>query len=299
MNGVFGSPFFPAICAMISVSLGFYMIADFLSYVGVRYRSRFIEETAVELDDVLIQLPPGRILDLSTALSLLSGFSVAGMVFYGSSERGVGLLLAAAVGLVVAMAVFPVPRLILRFLRRRRLMKFNEQLEGVLDRMAGSLKAGFSINQALDEIAAMKRSPISLEFRLLTQEMQLGVPLEEAFENMNRRLGSEDFELVTTAILTARQTGGELTAILERLASLIRERLRIQRKLRAMTSMGRLQAMMIGAMPFLLLLGMYYVSPVMVVNFFRSPLGYLCLLAACVLDVLGFLVIRKITTINV
>ena len=90
---------------------------------------------------------------------------------------------------------------------------------------------------------------------------------------MNRRLGSEDFELVATAIITARQTGGELTGTLERLAALIRERMRINNKLRSMTAMGRLQAIMIGAMPFLLLFGMYQISPRMMDSFMGSILG--------------------------
>ena len=79
--------------------------------------------------------------------------------------------------------------------------------------MSSSLKAGFSINQAMDAVAHENRSPISFEFTLLMQELRLGVPLEDALEKMNKRLHSSDFELVSVAIITARQTGGELTAI--------------------------------------------------------------------------------------
>lgn len=107
--------------------------------------------------------------------------------------------------------------------------------------ISSSLKAGFSINQALEEVAEQNIHPISVEFRLLIQEIRLGVPVEQALENMNRRLRSEDFELVATAILTARQTGGELTGTLERVASLIRERVRISNKVRALTALGRLR----------------------------------------------------------
>ena len=129
--------------------------------------------------------------------------------------------------------------------------------------MSSSLKAGFSINQALEKVAEQEIHPIAVEFRLLMQELQLGVPLDQALDNMSRRIGSEDFELVAVAIITARQTGGELTETLERVAALIRERGRINNKVRALTAMGRLQAIMIGAMPFLLLWGMYLISPAM------------------------------------
>lgn len=93
--------------------------------------------------------------------------------------------------------------------------------------------------------------------------------------------------------------GGELTTTLERLASLIRERMRINGKLRAMTAMGRLQAILISAMPFLLLLGMYFISPELILGFFSSPLGFIALGVALILVICGFFVIKKITTIDV
>ena len=143
------------------------------------------------------------------------------------------------------------------------------------------------------------RPPISVEFRLLAQECRLGVPLTQALENMNRRLESEDFELVATAIITARQTGGELTGALERLAALIRERLRIARKLHAITAMGRMQAWMIGAMPFVLLIGINYVAPALLEGIFDYIIGYALLGGVFLLVTIGFLVIRKITTIDI
>ena len=199
----------------------------------------------------------------------------------------------------VGVLLFPLPRLVLRHLRARRLKKFNIQLEDALRIISTSLKAGFSINQALEEVTDMNISPISQEFRLLLQELRLGVTFEQAFENMNNRLNLPDFELVATAILTARQTGGELTGALERVADLIRERVRIANKIDAMTAMGRLQALLIGGMPFLLLLGMRYVNPQMIAGFFDSFYGWIALVAIIILDIAGILTIRKITTIEV
>ena len=111
--------------------------------------------------------------------------------------------------------------------KKKRLEKFNEQLEDALLAMSSSLKAGFSINQALESVAGEKRNPISFEFNLLIQELRLGVTLDQALEKMADRLECPDFDLTAVAILTARQTGGELTSTLERLAAVIRERIRI------------------------------------------------------------------------
>ena len=189
--------------------------------------------------------------------------------------------------------------MILRLLRRQRLKKFNIQLEDALGMLSSSLKAGFSINQALEKVAEQDIHPIALEFRLLMQELQLGVPMDQALDNMSRRIGSDDFELVATAIITARQTGGELTETLERVAALIRERGRISAKIRALTAMGRLQAIMIGAMPFLLLIGMYQISPGLMDSFMNSAMGIIALIGVIVLVVAGFFTIRKITNVEV
>ena len=272
------------------------MIVDFIAFAGNNYKERFIQEAAVEMEDVLLQIPPSRVLDVSLAVSALAGFFSVGLLCLLTNPTVVKVVF---VGLVCMIVAFPMPRLYLRLLRKQRLQKFTDQLEDALLAMSSSLKAGFSINQALDAVAQENRSPISFEFTLLMQELRLGVSLEEALFKMNKRLGSPDFELVSVAIITARQTGGELTAILERLAGVIRERVKIQQKIRSLTAQGRLQAYIIGAVPFLLMLAMFYISPDMMDSFFSSITGILLLAVVIALDAVGFFVIRKITTIDI
>lgn len=281
---------FAVICATI-------VIVEFFTFTSARYKEKFLEETAAEMDEVLLTLPPGKILDLSLALSALSAFiAVLAVGFYADNLSIIRLVI---VALIAAVAAFPIPRVILKYLRKERMNKFNLQLEDALLSMSGSLKAGFSINQALETIANQNRSPISFEFRLLMHEIRLGVSLDTALEKMNKRLDSPDFELIAMAIITARQTGGELTAILERLAGVIRERVRITGRIKALTAQGRLQAVIIGLMPFALFFAMLYVAPDMMNNFFSSVIGILFLMGVILLDVIGFLVIRKITTIDI
>ena len=283
--------------AMISVSMATLVIVDFVSFASTRYKERYIKEASVELDDVLLQMPAGKIFDLSLAMSALAIFLA--LIIVGFSSSSFSWQKATFISALAALLAFPTPRLYLRFLKRRRLERFNEQLEDALTSMSSALKAGFSINQAIEVVADENKQPISFEFRLLLQEIRLGVPLERALMNMEKRVESEDFELVSTAIITARQTGGELTLILERLASVIRERLRISGKLKALTAQGKLQAYLIGAMPFLLLFALTYVAPAMMNNFFNSIVGILIIIGAFIFVVIGFLVIRKITTIDI
>ena len=294
---MFSNSFWVGLCAFAAVTLAMLGLIDFGIYVAARYRERYLEEAKTELDDILIQLPADRLLDFSITLSAIGAIVTVVLVSTRSEEMnwGVGVLAA----LLVGGALFPVPRFILRLLKKQRLTKFNIQLEDALGMMSSSLKAGFSINQALEKVSEQDMHPIALEFRLLMQELQLGVPLEQALDNMARRIGSEDFELVATAIITARQTGGELTETLERVAALIRERGRINAKVRALTAMGRLQAIMIGAMPFLLLWGMYHISPVMMESFVHSFAGVIAICVVVLLVLCGFFAIRKITDVKV
>ncbi|MBQ9501733.1 MAG: type II secretion system F family protein [Lentisphaeria bacterium] len=294
---MFTGTFWPAIFAFAAVTLAMMILIEFGVYVSVRYRERYLQEAKTELDDVLIQMPPGRVLDLSIASAAAGG--IVTVVFMALQLDSFSWQWGVPAALVVSSALFAVPRLVLRYIRKRRLDKFNFQLEDALGMMSGALKAGFSINQALEEVADCDLHPVSIEFRLLTQELRLGVPLDQALENMSRRLVSDDFDLVVTAIITARQTGGELTGTLERVAMLIRERVRIGQKVSALTAMGRLQAAMIGAMPFVLLVGLYYISPQMMSMFLHSALGIAAVVAVVVLVVCGFLAIRKITNIEV
>lgn len=294
---MFSNSFWVGLCAFAAVTLAMLGLIDFGIYVAKRYRERYLEEAKTELDDILIQLPANRLLDLSITLSAIGAIVTVVLVSTKSEQMNWSIGVLAA--LVVGGLLFPIPRVILRLLKKQRLVKFNIQLEDALGMMSSSLKAGFSINQALEKVSEQDMHPIALEFRLLMQELQLGVPLDQALDNMARRIGSEDFELVATAIITARQTGGELTETLERVAALIRERGRISAKVRALTAMGRLQAIMIGAMPFLLLFGMYHISPAMMDSFVGSFAGVISISVVVILVICGFLMIRKITNVEV
>ena len=289
--------FWPSLFAFCSVFFATLVLIEFGIYVAGRYRERFLEEAGTELDDVLIQMPAGRVLDIS--LGLATAGVIATAILLSTQVESFSWKWGARVAFGVGAVLFMVPRIILRYLKKRRLRKFNIQLEEALGIISSSLKAGFSINQALDEVAGQNIHPVSVEFRLLTQEIRLGVPLEQALENMNSRLGSDDFELVATAVLTARQTGGELTGTLERVAALIRERVKIANKVRALTAVGRLQAIIIAAMPFFLLYMMTRVSPELMGEFLHSFAGVMAVILVVILDLLGFLWIRKITTIEV
>ena len=286
-----------SVCAGLCALFATFVIVEFTSYTSARYKERFLAEAAVELDDILLQMPANRILDLSIAVAVASFILFGGMSSFLSDE--VNWIRTVTIGTASAIVAFLAPRFYLRALKKQRLAKFNEQLEDALLSMSSALKAGFSITQALENVASENRHPISFEFTLLLQELRLGVQFDTALRKMSDRLESQDFELVAVAIITARQTGGELTSVLEELAGVIRERIRIMQRVRALTSQGRMQAWLIASVPFVLMFAMSRLAPDLMDSFFGSLIGIVILLAVVVMVVCGFFWIRKITTIDV
>ena len=116
---------------------------------------------------------------------------------------------------------------------------------------------------------------------------------------MTKRVESEDFYLVANAIITARQTGGDLTGVFDRLATMIRERLRIKRRIMTLTAQGRLQGIVLGSLPLVLLGILYLMDPEMIRNFFTQPIGIFLFFVVIMLEIGGFLVIRKIVNIDI
>jgi tight adherence protein B len=247
---------------------------------------------------MLIQMPAAKLVNYS----ILFGAAMAVAMFFISAPNANGFNW--KFGLVMAVIAFfgiqLAARMSMRFLKKQRLYKFNDQLEEGLMSMGNALKAGFSINQALEMVVKQKKNPISLEFKLMIQQTQLGVSFDDALRNMAKRVESEDFDLVVGAIITARQTGGDLTGVFERLGEVIRERLRIQRRIRTLTAQGRLQGLVLGGLPLILLSILYFfVDKQIIRNFFTHPIGIAAAVAVGILEICGFLTIRKIVNIDI
>ena len=186
-----------------------------------------------------------------------------------------------------------------RWLDDRRRAKFNLQLPEALATMSNALRAGFSISQAFDSVVEQGEPPVSEEFAILQQQLKIGMSFEDALESMSERVGSDDLTLVTTAILISRKTGGNVTEIFDKISETIRGRMRIERKVKSLTAQGRLQGVIVSAMPLFLGLVMTLIKPGLMIPFLTSATGILAVLAMCVLILVGWLMIRKIIKIDV
>lgn len=203
-----------------------------------------------------------------------------------------GVLIAAALSAVAPSALH-------RWLRRRRLREFERQLPDVADSIAGSLRAGSGLSHAIARVAAHQPPPAAQEFSLVLREHRLGVPLEDALASMASRSGLRDLHMLVAVLGIARDLGGGLAGALDRSASSMRRRLAMEDRIRALTSQGRLQGTVMGALPLVLGAVLMLLEPEQMGRLFTEPLGWLTLCGVVLLESGGFLLLRKIVRIEV
>ncbi|NTZ88886.1 secretion system protein F [Burkholderia metallica] len=206
--------------------------------------------------------------------------------------------------MMFALVSFPIcvmffPRHFVRTERVKRLRQVEEQLPDALLMMAGALRAGASFPSALSGVAEDLPPPISQEFELLIRELRVGVDLDEALENMERRLPIPDLMLVTAAVTISREVGGNLAEALECAARTLRAKHQMEGKVRALTSQGKMQGIVMTCLPLLLMVLLRFMEPAAMAPLFYSPMGWGTLAVIAVMEVLGYFSIRKITNIDV
>ena len=165
--------------------------------------------------------------------------------------------------------------------------------------LAGGLKAGVSLSQAVQQLVLESRPPISQEFELVLREQRLGVSMDEALEGVNRRVPLQSMTLTVSAMRIASETGGQLAETLERAAQTLRQKLAMEGKIRALTSQGKLQAWVVGALPLFLMLVLNQMEPAAMNLMFTTRAGWATLVVIGLLEFFGVLVIRKIVDIDV
>jgi tight adherence protein B len=210
----------------------------------------FAEKWRVQLSRADVKLTVAEYLALHV-ISVI-GFFVASLVLFSDSP---------ALWPVAGIVGFFAPRLYVSRRQQQRLHAFETQLPDVLGLWVNSLRSGYSVLQAMEAIAREAPDPSALEFRRVVQEVQLGISLDDALGNMLRRIASDDFDLVVTAVDIQREVGGNLAEILEVISHTIRERIKLKGEIRVLTSQGRFTGYMIGGLPIVLSLFLYVINP--------------------------------------
>ncbi len=207
-------------------------------------------------------------------------------------------IISAIIGAVIG---FFIPRFYVKRQQTVRLNKFNDQLSDMLNLMVNGLRAGYSTMQAMEAVSRELPTPISDEFHRVVQEMQIGIPMEKALDNLLRRIPSDDLDFVITAINVQREVGGNLSEILDTISFTIRERVRIKGEIRVMTAQVRTSATVLSLIPVFLTIALWFVSPEYIGSFFdRGPLcGWLAIVTVVGMIVSGYFVMMRIADIEV
>lgn len=251
------------------------------------YERKYAEGAEETLDSMFMTIPMRNLLYVS-----LSGAVVGG---------GLCFLITRTIFLAVVAAVFLflLPKMMIRHLSKKRNRRFVEQTVDALVSIANSLKSGYSIPQAIGLISREMENPVKQEFKLVAQEIQLGTSLEDAMEHLHTRMPSQEMELVVASIAISRNVGGNLSEILLNIANTIRERLRVEGRVKALTSQGKLQGIVMCAMPFFLAFMMYLIAPTFIGPVFRTFAGYCILGLIVVLEAIGIFIISRIVKIDI
>jgi tight adherence protein B len=224
----------------------------------------------------------------------------------------IALVSAAIVSLVVVMTIrapwglpvgaalgFALPFMVLNYKRGKRLRTYEEAFPEALDLISRALKAGHAFATGLKMVADEMAEPVGPEFRKTFDEQNFGLPLKDALDNLTQRVPIIDVRFFATAVLIQRETGGNLSEILENLAHVVRERFKILRQVRVYTAHGRMTGYVLLALPAVLCIALMFINPDHMNLLFRERMGQMLLLAAIVMQTIGYVWIRQVVKIEV
>lgn len=274
-----------------SLSMPGLLRAELLSEIPainrILYKLPIMEKIAVLIEQANVQIKVGQLLFLTLNIGL-TGFLIGVLI-----NRGV--LFAIVLGLVMAAAPF----LYIKWRKQKRINQFEEQFPETLNTIARSLDAGHSFTSAQQYAAQESADPVGTLFTTAIEEQSLGLSQYDALRRMSYRIESMDLIFFITAVNIQRITGGNLVGILRNLSYIIKERLKIRKQVRVYTAQGRFSGYILGALPIFLMFILYMVNPNYIGLLFNETAGKYLIAMALVLQIIGFLLIRKIIRIKI
>jgi tight adherence protein B len=244
------------------------------------------EKLGVQLDNLFYEKSPRKIINLYFILPPLG--AIVG-IFMQSIFISIG---GALFGLFI-------PNFLLRIREAQRRYKFNAQILDMIMILSSSLKGGLSLLQALEVVVEEMPAPMSQEIGLLVRENKMGVSLEDCLKHFNKRMNMEDLSLVINSIMVARETGGDLTKVLSRLSTTIRDNRKLKDSIKTLTLQGRMQGMIMSALPFLFIWWVITFNRQHFDVMIQTEQGRTLLFVAAGLQVVGMVLIKKFSEIKV
>jgi tight adherence protein B len=252
-----------------------------------RYQQKFEKRVGDNLHSAFIFLDSRQIFTSQTVLTLVG----VAFIWYFTKQLFWVCVFALAIGLLPTLTLF--------ILRRRRARAFRDQLPDAITVIASAMRAGNGLSLALNHVAKELADPIAQEIELVLRECRLGSTLTQSLAALERRFPSEEVKLFCAAIDISQETGGNLAETLEALAGAMRTKMQIEGKLSALTSQGKMQGVIVGLLPFAVLLMISVIEPATIEPLFTTKSGWIACSLVLVLEALGAIFIRKIVRINI
>lgn len=272
-----------AIAALVAVWTVFQLVGNVLA----RQRATIAAEADSSLKDMFIFVDPAKMFRMN-AVAL---FVVPTLIWFLTQN----LIFVAAAAVVIIL----IPRFAVGFLKKKRLRQLEIQLPDALLMVAGSMRAGAALTVALESMVSESQPPISQEFELLLREQRVGVDFDTALRNMEARIPLQDFTMVISALRISREVGGNLADILESLADTLRRKHTMEGKIDALTAQGRMQGIVMTCLPIFLIFVLNFMEPEAMAPLFHTFYGWIVLGIVGVMEVIGYVFIRKIVNIDV
>lgn len=271
----------------LSAALLTWLVIDLGTGTLTKYRATFTEKAKFQAQEFFLFIDPRKLFVANLAIMAIGGL----LVWLATGSALIGL------GVFAVLALMP--RILYKWMRIKRLEKFEGQLPDALMMLSGGMRAGVGLTSAMQQLIREAQPPISQEFSLMLREQRLGVTLEQSLSNLNRRVPTQTTTLVVSAMRIASETGGGLAETLERTANTIRARLQMEGKIRALTAQGKLQAWVVGFLPIALMLVLNKMEPEAMSMLWNTRMGWATLVVIAFFEFMGIYVIRKIVAIDV
>lgn len=276
----------------ISVATVVYLTYARISEIVSNYSKFYFKSTERKLSLEELIVPQQTMRMYSLACSIFAFLII--MII-----RNIPLGLRFLVALILAAVFSYLPRLFVKIIVDKRRKLFNSQVVDCLGSISRGLKAGLSLVQSLERTSKYMPSPMCDEIGIIMHEYELGVTIDQALINMSERVRDDDMNLAVSAIVTTRSIGANLSEIFTEIIDTIRERGMVERKVKALTSQGKLQGIIVALVPVFFAVVVNMFNPKLMSLLYTTLLGWICIFIMVVLDVVGYLLIRNIVTVEV
>jgi len=271
----------------LSASLFAWAVLGIGSTFMAGYKETFTESTSANMADMFLFVDATRLFYINLLVIII----VPVLVWIIMRD------LPTTVAVFVLLAFMP--GIIYRRMRNKRLRKFEDQLPDGLLMLSGAMRAGASLSIAIDGLIKEQPAPLSQEFELFRREQRIGTDFDKSLSNMEKRIPIQDFTMLTSALRINREIGGNLAEILESLADTLLRKHQMEGKIDSLTAQGKLQGIVMTGLPVLLGVLLYFLEPENMSKLWTTTIGYVVLAIIIIMEFLGYVMIRKITSIDV